>query len=114
MHGTPHRFDPRPCVGGGGVASLVEDSPHKALSSPEVSKALASALMRVLSEGIEHTTGLFCRLQANCVFFVWFLAGRDAVLAFSTLPERGRANLRALPSNSSEFFGPESAAVFIS
>ena len=67
---------------GGGVASLVEDSPHKALSSPEVSKALASALMRVLSEGIEHTTGLFCRLQANCVFFVWFLAGRDAVLAF--------------------------------
>ena len=46
---------------GGGVASLVQDSPHKALSSPEELKALASALKLVLSEGIKHTTGLFSR-----------------------------------------------------
>ena len=88
------------------LASLVKDSPQKALSSPEESKALASSLMRVLSESIEHATGLCPRLQANCL-----LARRDAVLA-STLSERDRATLRALPSNSSEFFGPEAAALF--
>ena len=89
------------------LASLVKDSPQKALSSPEESKTLASALMRVLSEGIEHTMGIFSRLQANCL-----LARRDAVLASSTLPEWDHAILRALPSNSSEFFGPDAAALF--
>ena len=86
---------------------MVKDSPQKALSSPKESKALASALMHVLSEGIEHTMGIFSRLQANCL-----LARRDAVLASSTLPEWDRATLRALPFNSSEFFGPDAAALF--
>ena len=86
-------------LGGGGIASLVKDSPQKALSSPEESEALASVLVRVLSEGIKHTTGLFSRLQANC------LLARREVLASSTLPEWDRTTLRSLPSNSLEFFG---------
>ena len=41
----------------GSLASLVHDSLQKVLSSPEGSKALASALMRVLSEGTELPRG---------------------------------------------------------
>lgn len=91
----------------GGLASLTKDAPPKDLPTPEETKALASALMRVLSEGIEHATGLFSRLQTNCL-----LARRDVVLSSSALSERDRSTLRALPSNSSEFFGPEAAALF--
>ena len=65
----------------------------------EESKALASAFMHALSEGIQHATGLFSRLQANC------LLARREVLASSTLPEWDRTTLRSLPSNSLEFFG---------
>ena len=67
--------------------------------------------MRVLS-GASNTLRGF---SPDCRLTVFRLsARRDAVLASSTLPERDHATLRALPSNSSEFFGPESAAVFIS
>ena len=49
------------CVGGGGrsFAFLSKESLCKCLFSPVESKALASDLMRVLSEGTEHTRGLF-------------------------------------------------------
>ena len=91
----------------GDLASLVKDSPQKALSSPEESKVLASALMHVLSEGIEHTTELFSRLQAH-----FLLARRDAGLASCTLAEQDHATLRALPSNSLELFARKLRPLF--
>ena len=87
--------------GHGGLVSLIKETTLKDASSPHESNALTSALMRVLSEGIEHATGLFSRLQANCL-----LARRDAVLVSCTFSEGSRSTLRTLLSNSSEFCWP--------
>ena len=92
-------------VGGVGLASLVKESPYKALSCLEESKALASALMHVLSEGIKLAMGLFSRLQA-----VFWLEEMQDWLFLCFLSKS--TTVRALPSNSLEFFGSEAAALF--